>query len=104
MLSGRAPFAAPNLPRILDALLYDEPPPITETPVSDQLRRVLLRALAKRPENRYQQCADVLADLTEVRRLLDRPTRSGSGVPGGLHGRAPELRRRNAAFAGMVGL
>jgi serine/threonine protein kinase len=104
MLSGRAPFAAPDLPRTLHALLYDEPAPITETPVPDELRHVLSRAMAKSPENRYQHCAEVLTDLIDVRRLLDRPTCSGSGVPGSLRGRAPELRRRIAAFAGMVGL
>lgn len=104
MLTGRAPFAAPDLPRTLHALLYDEPAPITETPVSDDLRRVLSKALAKNPDNRYQHCAEVLADVKDVRRSLEEPSRSGSGVPGSLRGRAPELRRRIAAFAGMVGL
>jgi eukaryotic-like serine/threonine-protein kinase len=104
MLTGRAPFTAPDLPRTLLALLSDEPAPITETPVPEELRRVLSRAFAKSPDDRYQHCAEVLSDLDEVRRFLERPSRPGSGVPGSLHGRAPELRRRIAAFAGMVGL
>ncbi len=104
MLTGRAPFAAPDLPRTLQALLYDEPAPITETPVPDALRRVLSKAMAKSPDDRYQHCAEVLRDLNEVRRFLETPSRPGSGVPGSLHGRAPDLRRRIAAFAGMVGL
>ncbi len=104
MLSGRAPFSAPDLPRALQALLYDEPAPISEIPVPDQLRRVLSRAMAKSPDDRYQHCAEALTDLTGVRRFLERPTGSGSGVPGSFRGHAPELRRRIAAFAGMVGL
>jgi len=104
MLTGRAPFTAPSLPRTLQALLSDEPAPITETPVPEELRRVLSKAFAKSPDDRYQHCAEVLSDLDEVRRFLERPSRPGSGVPGSLHGRAPELRRRIAAFAGMVGL
>jgi serine/threonine-protein kinase len=103
MLSGRAPFAAPDLPRTLHALLYDEPPPITETPVPDQLRRVLTRAMAKSADDRYQRAADVLADLIDIRRVLERPTGSGSGVPSSPRP-APDLRRRIFAFAGMVGL
>jgi serine/threonine-protein kinase len=104
MLSGRAPFTGPDLPRTLHALLYDEPAPITETPVSDDLWRILSKALAKSPDHRYQHCAEVLSDLQAVRRFVERPSRPGSGVPGSLHGRAPDLRRRIAAFAGMVGL
>jgi serine/threonine protein kinase len=94
MLSGRA----------LQALLYDDPAPISEIPVPDQLRRVLSRAMAKSPDDRYQHCAQALTDLTDVRRLLEPSPGSGSGVPGSFHGHAPELRRRIAAFAGMVGL
>ncbi|MGH9201985.1 MAG: serine/threonine-protein kinase [Vicinamibacterales bacterium] len=104
MLAGRAPFAAADLPRTLHALLNNDPEPITETTVPAALWRVLSKALAKSPDNRYQHCAEVLADLTDVRRSLEEPPRSGSGVPGGLRGPAPELRRRIAAFAGMVGL
>jgi serine/threonine protein kinase len=104
MLSGRAPFAAPDLPRALHALLHDEPPPITETPVSAELRRVLSRAMAKGPADRYQHCAEVLTDVEAVRRSLGRPSASGFGVPDNDRGRVPELRRRIAAFAGMVGL
>ena len=85
-------------------LLYDDPAPISEIPVPDQLRRVLFRAMAKSPDDRYQHCAEALTDLTGVRRFLERPTGSGSGVPGSFRGHAPELRRRIAAFAGMVGL
>ena len=104
MLSGRAPFAAPDLPRVLHALLNDEPPPITETPVPVDLQRVLSRAMAKTPADRYLHCAEVLADVSAVRRSLERPSASGFGVPDRDRGRVPELRRRIAAFAGMVGL
>jgi serine/threonine protein kinase len=104
MLSGRAPFEGPDLPRTILALLHDDPAPITEVAVPGALWDVLSKAFAKSPDNRYQHCAEVLTDLKQVRRSLEGPLRSGSGVPGHPRGRDPELRRRFAAFAGMVGL
>lgn len=70
MLAGRAPFAAPDLPRLLHALLHDAPPPITERRVPDELRDLLLKGLSKSPDDRYPHCAEVLTDLHDVRRRI----------------------------------
>jgi serine/threonine-protein kinase len=75
MLAGRGPFAVGDLPAVLRAVVVEPPPPLTDEEAPEPLRRVLMRALAKAPAERYQQCADLLADLTRVRRTLDATTR-----------------------------
>jgi serine/threonine-protein kinase len=104
-LTGRAPFAAEDLPRMLQALLHEDPAPIAETDVPESLRLVLTKALAKNPDHRYQRCADVLADLRDVRRSFNpRPASPSSGSSGTSGGRPPELWRRIAAFSAVVRL
>ncbi|MGH9174882.1 MAG: serine/threonine-protein kinase [Vicinamibacterales bacterium] len=68
MLAGRSPFGSRDLPKMLDAILHDNPPPLEATDTPEALRRVLDKALEKSPANRYQHCADLLADLERVRR------------------------------------
>jgi serine/threonine-protein kinase len=75
MLAGQGPFASPELPKILRAVISDDPPPLTDAQAPEPLRRVLKKALAKSPAERYQQCVDLLAELEQVRRGLDGATR-----------------------------
>jgi hypothetical protein len=75
MLAGKGPFASPELPKILRAVVSDDPPPLTDTEAPEPLRRVLNKALAKPAAERYQQCRDLLADLAHVRRGFDGATR-----------------------------
>lgn len=86
ILTGRPPFSAPDLPRTLQALLHEDPPPIDEGTVPPALVRVLLKGLAKDLTRRYQSCSEILADLP----------RTAHGTSG--------TWRRLAAFAGMVRL
>jgi len=74
MLAGRGPFSSPDLPKMLRAVIHDDPPPLTETEAPDALRRVLMKGLAKSPADRYQQCAELLADLSRVRRSYEGAT------------------------------
>ncbi len=71
MLAGRAPFASPDLPKMLYAVIHDDPPPLTDQQAPEALRRILMKALAKSPADRYQQCADMYADLAKVRRAQE---------------------------------
>jgi hypothetical protein len=68
MLTGRGPFASPDLPTVLRAVLHEDPPPITDDQAPAPLRRIVMKALAKAPADRYQQCDDVLKELEHVRR------------------------------------
>ena len=72
MSSSRVPFDADNLMGILTKHLYEEPvqphdlPPPTDVPPA--LEAVIMKALAKKPEQRYQTMQEVLGDLELVGR------------------------------------
>jgi serine/threonine-protein kinase len=68
MLTGRSPFGSRDLMRMLDAILNETPPPLTEDEAPEALRRVLQRALSKAPEDRQQHCGELLEDLGRARR------------------------------------
>lgn len=73
VVTGRLPFAAPNLRQTLHALLNDAPPPITETEAPAAIAAVFRKALAKAPEDRYSSCAAMRADLHHPRGSLQMP-------------------------------
>jgi serine/threonine protein kinase len=70
MLSGRPPFGARDLQKVLHAIINDPPGPLTDDEAPEALRHVLARALAKAPQDRYAQCIDLRIDLEQVRRSL----------------------------------
>jgi len=67
ILSGREPFEAKNLPLALQAILHEMPAPLSVSEAPDPLARVILRALEKSPDARYQTCAEILPDLARVK-------------------------------------
>ncbi len=89
--TGRLPFAGPNVPQVLLAQLRDSPsPPRSVDPsVPPELEEVVLKALSKRPEDRYPDMAAFAAALERVRSALAAQA-SGSDEPAG---RAQEPRR-----------
>ena len=70
MSAGRVPFDADNLMGILTKHLYEQPTPIRDLPtsvdVNPELESVILKALAKKVENRYQSMAEMRADLERI--------------------------------------
>lgn len=74
MLAGRPPFPPGDLQKLLQAIISDEPIPLTDEQAPSALRDVLARGLAKLPGDRYQQCAEMRADLEAVRRSLGAAT------------------------------
>ena len=79
LLGGRLPFDAPNLGEQL-AKVVQEPPPALEpvhpqTPV--ELIEMTHRLLAKKPEARHQQAAEVLQELQDIRSGLDQGLLAG---------------------------
>jgi eukaryotic-like serine/threonine-protein kinase len=67
MLTGRTPFTGPDLRRTLDALLREDPAPMTDAEAPRSLREVLNKGLAKDPARRYQSSAEMLLALEAVR-------------------------------------
>ncbi|MBI3280743.1 MAG: protein kinase [Acidobacteria bacterium] len=65
MLAGRLPFDGTNTPSLLLAITRDPPAPLDQAPA--ELQAVVYRCLAKDPAQRYQQAAELAADLERLR-------------------------------------
>ena len=71
-IAGRPPFDGATRIEICTKVIRDDPtPPSQLNPdVSENLERVVLKALAKKPENRYQTAEEMMADLHDARMSL----------------------------------
>lgn len=69
MTTGHVPHDADTMMGILTKHIYDDPiPPRVRAPqLTEQLERVIMRCLEKKPEQRYQTMREVEADLERVR-------------------------------------
>ena len=64
LLCGRPPFTGPPLLVLFQAVHREPPPPRSVRPgVPRELEAICLRALSKRPEDRYPNCRDLATDL-----------------------------------------
>jgi TolB-like protein/Tfp pilus assembly protein PilF/predicted Ser/Thr protein kinase len=65
MLTGRLPFRGDHEAALIYAIVNEEPEPLArfKAGVPDEVSRIVMKALAKRPEERYQSAADMAADL-----------------------------------------
>jgi serine/threonine-protein kinase len=72
MLAGRPPFQGASVSEVIEGHSTAPVPPIDNphAPVPPELSRVVHRAMAKRPEERYQTPAEMLADLVAASRAL----------------------------------
>lgn len=74
MLTGRKPFAAPDLTAVLAKVQSEAPLPIRETEAPAPLARLVMKALAKQPAERYQSCAQMITELERLKRDLETET------------------------------
>jgi predicted Ser/Thr protein kinase/tetratricopeptide (TPR) repeat protein len=74
LLSGKKPFFGDNISTIVYKIVHEEPQRITE--VNQHLPRgyelVIKKALAKNPEDRYQTCKEMVADLENSEKILEQ--------------------------------
>ena len=70
--TGKLPFSGPGIPQILLAHLREPPlPPRQVDPsVPPSLERIILKALEKKPEERFQDMGELAAELERARRDL----------------------------------
>ncbi|MFC1629597.1 serine/threonine protein kinase, partial [Gemmatimonadota bacterium] len=82
LLTGKLPFAATNEAEILFAIINNEPPkPSTiRDDVPELVEAVLTRMLEKEPDKRYQNCGEVISDLTDIRKEMETSTVSLTGT------------------------
>ena len=68
VLTGRPPFEDRSLPALIGKIRRDNPvPPKTfQLSINDMFEGIVLRMLAKRPEDRFLSAADLLKDLNRV--------------------------------------
>ena len=104
MLTGRKPFAAPDLPGVLNKVIREDPLPIRESEAPVEVADIVTRALAKDPRHRYQQCEDMAADLTRAARHLVAQTRAAMLTLQHRMGDIDDLEAERSAIAGRMKL
>ncbi len=73
MLTGQMPFEGEHDQAVIYSILNAEPrrPTDLQENLPDYLERIVLKALSKRPEDRYQDMKEMLADLDSLERSAD---------------------------------
>jgi len=76
MITGRRPFRAEHKKAVLHFILHEEPQQISalRRDAPRELDWIASKALAKRPDDRYQSARDMLADLRAVSGVFDAST------------------------------
>ena len=75
MLTGQKPFPGQNITTVIYKIVNEEPvPPKQVDPtIHAGISAVVMRALAKNPDTRYQSCREMLDDLRNYRSLSATP-------------------------------
>jgi serine/threonine protein kinase/tetratricopeptide (TPR) repeat protein len=71
MLTGRRPFVADSLIQIAHAVVYEQPPALAGSPGITAIDRVIHRALAKKPPDRYETAEAMAQDLRAALLVAD---------------------------------
>ncbi len=73
MFAGRPPFEGKTGSDVIASILEKEPPPLARfaKEVPAEFQRIMNKALAKDPEERYQTIKDLLIDLRSLKRQLE---------------------------------
>lgn len=71
MLTGKTPFSGDNISTIMYQILNDEPAPpkSLNQSIPDSVNHIVLRALAKHPDKRYQTAKEMARDLKRYKTL-----------------------------------
>jgi tetratricopeptide (TPR) repeat protein/TolB-like protein len=105
MLTGRRPFRGDSSPSVVYSIVEEEPEPVTglRTGVPIELDRIILKAMAKDPGERYQNAADLIADLRALRRRLGLGSDSGSALTRRVSPSGPrQVKRRRRRFTAVA--
>jgi serine/threonine protein kinase len=68
MLTGRKPFPATELPSLFNQIQNSDPAPLLDTDAPPELAAVIVKALSKKVDDRYQSCQELLDDIEDVKR------------------------------------
>jgi len=105
LLTGKKPFAGDNLSTIVYKIVNEEPPSITE--INHALPRgyeaVIKKALAKKPDERYQSGREMISDL-KASRTFAEATQAYEPEPPGAEEAAAPGKKWPLALAGGMGV
>ena len=75
MIAGKQPFESEYEQAILYSIINEDHEPLTavRTGLPTELDRIISKALAKRPDERYQHIDELLVDLRHLRKQLSSP-------------------------------
>ena len=68
LIAGRTPFAADSMPETFANLIHKEPRPLSSfvDGISNELQKIVAKALSKNPDERHQSMKALLADLAKL--------------------------------------
>jgi len=103
MIAGKIPFAHEHEQAIVYSIINEPPEPLTALRIGlpTELDRVIGKALAKKPEERYQHVDDMLVDLRRLKKLVsERPkpklTPTGVDIPATVSGNPAQVQEGQA--------
>jgi serine/threonine protein kinase len=73
MLTGQAPFKGETITDIIVSIIDREPPPLSQSlsQAPPELERIVMKALAKSRDERYQTAKDLAIDLKRLKQRLE---------------------------------
>jgi serine/threonine protein kinase len=104
MLAGRKPFGGQTPGDVLAAILEHEPEPLPgeDADVTDELQRIVSKALRKGREKRYQTSKDLALDLESLRREMEAEAGSGRATPVNIDAQAAARATRSKSATALV--
>jgi serine/threonine protein kinase/tetratricopeptide (TPR) repeat protein len=83
MVAGQAPFKGETATDVIVAVVKTEPPPLSDyvPDVPAELERIVMKALDKDREQRYQTIEDLLIDLRRLRKRVEAEAEMGRTIP-----------------------
>lgn len=98
LLTGEKPFPANTPTAVIYKILHEEPIPLraVEPTIDPALERVVRKALAKSPFERYQTCQELQEELKNAGRGTPQPTARKAAAPRETKPRAPRAPRKAA--------
>jgi serine/threonine protein kinase/tetratricopeptide (TPR) repeat protein len=71
MLTARSPFAGSSVAQVVHAIVYEHPPALGGTSAVAAIDRVIHKAIAKRPHDRYESARAMADDLKAAAVMVD---------------------------------
>ena len=101
LLSGKKPFGGDNMSTIVYRIVNEEPQRLTEInkELHGSYESIVRKALAKNPEDRYQSCREMIADLENPGRMAEATLAYEFGQE---TGKEPKKRKMGLALAGAA--